>query len=291
MKTLFIRRISPGRSRAAGLLALGLLSFLWLAATARAQVSVSPAALYIDHTSRSGTLTLYNPGNLPAEVEISFAFGYPKSDEQGNVSVPVVEEAPKGEPSAVPWLRAFPRRLVLQPSQRQTVRVLAQPPAGLVDGEYWARVLVRARGGQAPIEQVRGDVRVQLEIETVIVNAITYRKGPVRTGLTVQESRAAAVQGGVELTIDLERSGNAAYLGRIRAQLIAPGGRIVSEVEEPVSVYRQIRRRLLLPVPGGRTGSGYIVRYTFDTERPDLPANGPLPLPPITGSMPVRPAS
>jgi P pilus assembly chaperone PapD len=133
-----------------------------------AAVSVSPIALYLDQATRTGTLTLYNPGALAEEVEIGFAFGYPVSDSAGNVSVPLFDTSPAGEPSAVEWMRAFPRRLRLEPGQRQVVRVMAQPPAGLANGEYWARVLVRSRGGQPPIEQTQGAVTLQLNVETVV---------------------------------------------------------------------------------------------------------------------------
>ena len=46
--------------------------------------------------------------------EVEFAFGYPQTDAEGNIQVPLSSEAAAGEPSAVPWLTAFPRRLVLE---------------------------------------------------------------------------------------------------------------------------------------------------------------------------------
>ena len=42
-------------------------------------------------------------------------------------------------------------------------RVLA---AGTADGEYWGRVLVKSRGGEPPVEQTQGNVRMQLALET-----------------------------------------------------------------------------------------------------------------------------
>src|SRR5690606_33960663 len=145
-------------------------------------VSVSPMAVYMSDRERTGTMTLYNPGSRAEEIEIGFAFGYPQTDAEGNIQVPIADEAPAGEPSAVPWLSAFPRRLVLEPGQRQVVRVLARPPADLAPGEYWARALVRSRGGQAPIEARQGDVGVQIDVETLVVVAVNYRNGPVGTG-------------------------------------------------------------------------------------------------------------
>ena len=270
--------------------ALGLAALAALAPAGRAAaVTVSPTALFIDARSPTGTLTLYNSGTRAEELEISFAFGYPRSDESGVIRVELVDTAAAGEPSIVPFLRAFPRRLVLEPGQRQTLRVLVQPPADLAPGEHWGRVLVRSRGGQAPIEQSQGDVRMQINVETVVATAVMFRKGEVATGVSVPAASAEAAEGGVQLTLDLERRGTAAYLGLVRAQLVAPDGSIASEAEDAVAVYRSLRRRFLLPLPAGATSAaGYTVRWSVSSDRPDLPATGYVKAEPVTGTAPVR---
>jgi hypothetical protein len=264
------------------------LAALLLAFGARpaAAVSVSPIAVYLDQNTRTATLTLYNSGALPEEVEIGFAFGYPVSDSAGNVSVPLADSAAAGEPSAVSWMRAFPRKLRLEPGQRQVVRVMAEPPAGLADGEYWARVLVRSRGGQPPIEQTQGAVTLQLNVETVVVAAASFRKGEVSTGVAVAEPRTIRAPEGVLLQVDLSRQGNAAYLGRVRAELLAPDGSVVAEVSDELAVYHRLRRRFLLPF-AGTPGPGYRVRYTFETVRPDLPPGGVVRAENVTGTVAV----
>ena len=278
-----MRRVtSPPRALAVALFLLATLA----SARSAAAVSVSPAALYMDQRTRSGVLTVTNPGALPVEIEVSFAFGYPQSDEAGVVGVPLLRVAPAGEPSAMEWLRAFPRRLVLEPGQSQAVRVLIQPPAELLDGEYWARVLVTARGGQPPIEEQRGNIRVLLDVETVVVTAVTYRKGPVATGLQVTGTTARITDEGALLLVDVERTGNAAYLGRIRAEVVGASGRVYGQATEELAVYRRIRRRVLVPLATAPP-EPVTIRYTVEAERPDLPPEGPLPAPRLTGSVPV----
>ena len=65
-------------------------------------------------------------------------------------------------------------------------------------------------------------------------------------------------------------------------------GATVAEVEDVVAVYRDLRRRFLLrsttPIPAGT----YTVRYVVDTERPDLPANGPIKAAAVRGTVAVR---
>lgn len=270
-------------ARVAGLLAaMAVLSSAYAAA-----VAVSPVAVYIDNRTRTGTLTLFNPGSRAEEIQVDFAYGYPQSDDEGNVSVPVTDTVPEGEPSAVSWLRAFPRRMVLEPGQRQVMRIVAEPPAGLADGEYWARALVRSRGGQPPIEERRGDVTVQVEVETVVIVAVNYRNGRVSTGLRVTGADAAWAGDTVRAIIDFERTGNAAFLGRVRAELLDAEGSTVASSEEVLAVYKSIRRRLDLAPPAGARPP-LRVRFTMDTERDDLPPGGPLPTERVVHEVAVR---
>lgn len=254
-------------------------------AAALRAVSVSPMSIFMTHTNRTATMTLYNPNPLPEEIEISFAFGYPQSDSAGDVSVPLSEVAPAGEPSAVPWLRAFPRRLVLQPGQQQVVRIMAQPPAGIEDGEYWSRVLVTATGGRPPVEQqVQPDVRVAISMRTIIVASLNYRKGQLSTGIEITDASARRSADGVQVTLDMARRGEAAYLGSIHLEFLDAAGNVVHEEDDIMSVYRMLRRRFTLPGMENVTR----VRYTVATERPELGQANVIRAPAVSGIIDVR---
>lgn len=279
-----VKSIRPVRRRTIMAAAIVVATLCAGAAALRA-VSVSPMSVFMSHTNRTGTITLYNPNPLPEEIEISFAFGYPQSDSAGDVTVPLSETAPAGEPSAVPWLRAFPRRLVLQPGQQQVVRILAQPPAGIDDGEYWSRVLVIATGGRPPVEQqVQPDVRVAISMRTIIVASLNYRKGRLTTGITMTNASAVRTANGLDVTLDMARQGEAAYLGRIRVELLDAGGAVVHEEEDIVSVYRTLRRRFTIPDMANVAR----VRYTLDTERPELGQANIITAPTVSGTVEVR---
>jgi P pilus assembly chaperone PapD len=264
---------------------LAALSVLLLAPSARA-VTVSPTALYLTSRNPSALLTLINTGSRAEEIEIAFGFGYPTSDSAGTLQVSITDSAAAGEPSAVDWLRAFPRRLVLQPGQRQVVRVTVVAPAGLANGEYWGRVLVKSRGGEPPIEQTQGQVHMQLSLETTFATAVFFQKGIMQTGVAATAA-ARRTSDGVQFTVDLHRQGNAVFLGRVRAELYDASEHKLAEAEDVVAVYRDLRRRFVLrgdtPLPAGPL----VVRYVVDTERPDLPSVGPVRGEPTAGSVAV----
>lgn len=276
-------RRTAGRRRIAA--AVAVVATLGAGAAALRAVSVSPMSVFMTHTNRTATITLYNPNPLPEEIEVSFAFGYPQSDSAGDVSVPLSDVAPAGEPSAVPWLRAFPRRLVLQPGQQQVVRILAQPPAGIEDGEYWSRVLVTATGGRPPVEQqVQPDVRVAISMRTIIVASLNYRKGRLTTGVEMTDASAVRTSDGVQVTLDMARTGEAAYLGSIHLEFLDAGGNVVHEEDDIMSVYRTLRRRFTM---AGMTNVTR-VRYTLATERPELGQANVITAPAVSGTIDVR---
>ncbi len=250
-------------------------------------VSVSPMSLFLDQATRSGRLTLANDGDRPAEVEIGFAFGYARSDSLGNVSVPLAEAAGPGEPTLIPYLRAFPRRLRLAPGQRGMVRILVTAPTGLEDGEYWARVLVAASGADAPVELKSERVSATLNIRSVVAVAANYRHGRVGTSLEVEGASAKATAGSVRLLLDLGRDGNAAWLGRVRAQVVDSAGRVMGSSAEDVAVYRPLRWGVTIPLDRAPEGGPVAVRFELSTERPDGQPGTLLEAPAVRGSVPV----
>jgi P pilus assembly chaperone PapD len=255
-------------------LGLALAGVLSLPALATSQgVLVAPHAVVIDHRSRSGSLSLYNPGDQPAEVSLSMFFGYPVTDSAGDFDLRTVERPDAALPSAAGWLEAFPKRMVLQPKERQTVRLLARPPAGLRDGEYWARVVVAAKAGSVPVSGVDSSagITVGLNLEVRTVLPLQYRKGAVATSVRASGLTAGVQGDSLAVRLHLVRQGTAAFIGTVRGALADSGGRTVATFSSPVAVYYEVDPRFTAALPGGRLAPGrYRLRVEVTTEREDL---------------------
>jgi hypothetical protein len=250
-----------------------------LAASAQGVV-VSPHAVFIDHRTRSGWVQLYNPTYEPSEVAIDALFGFPVTDSLGRMDLRIIDAPDSTWPSAVRWISAFPRRVVVPPQTRQTVRLLVNPPPGLADGEYWARLVITARGGTAPVsgaDSARGiTVGLNLEVRTII--PLLYRKGAPTTGLTLSNLRSEIGDDSIQVRARLKRNGSAAFLGTIRATLDAEDGSETGRFEQPISVYYDIDPVFALPrngLPPGR----YRLTFEVVSERSDLAAELVLPAP------------
>jgi hypothetical protein len=234
-------------------------------------VMVAPHAVYIDHRLRSGSVLLYNPGTERVEVTISTIFGYPTTDSSGAIKLDTLVR--DSAVSALDWIQAFPRRLTVGPRERQTVRLLARPPAGLADGEYWLRLVIAAQAGRVPISGVPDTTAIQvgltLEVRTII--GVNYRKGPVTTGVALSNVRAQVVGDSLITRSRLERRGNAAFVGTVRATLLDSAGAIRSSFTSPIGVYTTMEPRIGTPLaPPGLPRGRYWLRYEVVAEREDL---------------------
>jgi P pilus assembly chaperone PapD len=272
--------------------ALVILQLALLPAPLAAQgVLVAPHAVIIDHRTRSGSLSLYNPGTEPAEVSLSTFFGYPVTDSTGEFRLRTIEAPDSAAPSAAGWIEAFPKRTLLAPKERQTVRLLARPPVGLADGEYWARVVVSAKGGTVPVRGLADSsgVKVGLSLEVRTVLPLQYRKGRVSTGVRLSDVSATVEGDSLALRPHLTRTGNGAYLGTFRAVVRDSAGRTVASFSSPLAVYYEMAPRLTTPLPAAGLPPGvYQVQVEAAAEREDIAPGLLLVSPPERSSLAVR---
>jgi uncharacterized protein YbjT (DUF2867 family) len=199
-----------------------------------------------------------------------------------------VERPEASMPSAVGWVEAFPKRMVLQPKERQTVRLLARPPAGLRDGEYWARLVVTARAGSVPVTGVddSSGITVGLNLEVRTVLPLQYRKGPVATSVRASSLKADVKGDSLAVRLSLVRQGTAAFIGTVRGALADSTGRTVAAFSSPVAVYYEVEPRFAAALPGGRLPQGrYRLRVEVTTEREDLPPETLLAARPVRDSL------
>lgn len=260
-------------------------------ATLRAQgVMIAPHAVFMTQGSRSGAVTLLNPGTEPVEVSVSVFYGYTATDSTGQLTLVTIDHPDSTQPSASGWLQAFPRRLTVGPQEQQVVRLLATPPANLPDGEYWARLAFTAKAGQLPVAGVSdtGNIKVGLTLQVRTVIGLHYRKGVVRTGIAVSGLQAVRQGDSVVVHARIERQGNAAYLGTVRGTVVAPSGRVVGTFRVPVTVFYANEPRWAASI-GAVPADGYRLRLEITTEREDLQPEVLLQSPVVRDSVEVTP--
>ncbi len=259
-----------------------LMASVLLGVPAAAQaILVAPQGVVLSNRERSGSVELYNPSTRAAEVSIRAVYGHPTTTAEGDLTLAIVEQPDSTQPSAAGFVDAFPRRLVLQPNQRQTVRLLARPPAGLPDGEYWARLIIAARDAApatAPASDSAGmSVGLTLEVRTII--AVNFRNGVQHTGVQLGDLAARATADSLVLRAPMQRTGTAAWIGMTTVRLTNARGDVLATQAMQTAVYQSITPRFAFDRRTLAPGQ-YRISVDLNTDRPDVTQGTLLRAPP-----------
>jgi P pilus assembly chaperone PapD len=249
-------------------------------AVAAQAILVAPQSVVLKSRDRTGTVELYNPSARAAEVSIRAVYGHPTTTPDGDLTLVVIEQPDAAAPSAAGFVEAFPRRLVLQPNQRQTVRLLARPPAGLAEGEYWARLVIAAKDAEAPAaptDSTGVSVGLTLEVRTII--AVNYRNGAQRTGVQLGALTAQAQGDSLVVRAPMQRTGTAAWIGMTSVKLLDARGAVLASQSLQTAVYQSISPRFSFDRRGLAPGT-YRISVDMSTDRPDVTQSTLLRAPP-----------
>ncbi|WP_069132824.1 fimbrial biogenesis chaperone [Rhodohalobacter halophilus] len=252
------------------LLTLPFVLLLLFAVSVQAQVTISPTAVFLDKNSKVGSFYVSNPSNSAVEVRLGFEFAYPATDEDGRVFLNYEDEEAEEKFSLVPHLRAFPTTFVLQPGERQTVRLVGRIPQSSDPGMYWTRMRVSSNQLTPPIGEVaEGQVAAQVSFQIDQVTAVLVQHGDARTGLDIHSSQASVEDGRLVILTNVERTGNSPFIGSVETRVLNSSGEQIDSRRSSTSVYFQNNQRVEFDVSNWPAGE-YTVETTFESQRNDI---------------------
>jgi hypothetical protein len=241
-------------------------SILLISNTTIAQIRIAPPTLLLDDRKPTDRYIIHNSSFNLVEVEVELMYGYQHTDENGNTFFKRYNEIPDDEPSALEWVRIYPRHFILRPGEEQIVRMAARPPAGLPAGEYWVRPVIIT---QEPINLSDGGVSVNMTAKVNMrrrdVLSLAYRRGQVRTEINIETLRAWKEDGEIFLMAELERGGNAAYIGEAKVRVINTAGEEIASYSRRVQVFKSQNRTFRLPLEKLSEGE-YMVELELATD-------------------------
>jgi hypothetical protein len=236
-----------------------------------AQVAVAPPIVFCSPDHRFGDLNIENRTTVPQEVSVEFTFGYPSSDSLGTMNMQYGDTATEKELSLKPYLKLFPKKFVMQPGDKQIVRIAANVPVSCKDGFYWTRVITTSAEQQGHVDTVRKDVTTKLNYIFRQVTTAAYQKGGLTNGTTITGKGVSKNNAGTLILWYINKDGNAPYFGTATAKIFDANGALVDEIKETIAVYVSMMKRSILTkdLPAGT----YTVDISLAPQRNDIPAD------------------
>ncbi|MEM9739367.1 MAG: molecular chaperone [Pseudomonadota bacterium] len=240
-----------------------------------AELMIAPTRIVLENGERSSELVLVNKAAEQGAYRISLE----NRRMLTNGSLETVDEARDGERFADDILRFSPRRALLEPGGRQTIRVSAQT-AGLEPGEYRShlRVMGAPTSAGRTLSEATSEGGDAISIELIAVRSLTIpaiiRVGDLDASVEIQSaSTAPSDEVGETLFIArLTRTGDRSTYGDIELY--------VEDQAEPVYFARGIaiytpntERDVILPMPDeiAERLKGQTVRIAYVSSDPLRP--------------------
>lgn len=235
-----------------------------------AQVTISPTTLFIDSQQRFETLLIMNSSNVAQEIKLSWQFGYPKANENGDIAMIYDDAEEAAKHSAADWIRGFPKRFILEPGARQTVRVTVKAPRNLEDGTYWSRLKTTSNAVSAEIGTAEpGGITTNISIQFNQVTAVFFKHGALSTGIDIENINNVVDGQNLHVLAHYKKTGNSPFLGTMYSKIIASSGTVVKEGQVLLSIYYDGLRRLDFDISDLPAGT-YDVETTISSGRGDI---------------------
>ncbi|MEX0719364.1 MAG: hypothetical protein WD059_01770 [Balneolaceae bacterium] len=245
---------------------------LLLLTSAYSQVTIAPTNLFVDENSKFGTYMVINNSNENQEISIDFIFSYSALNEDGERSIVENDTLRAQDHSIADVIRAFPQNFILNPGQRQIVRLRVAAPNDLPDGTYWARIKTSASPESPPVELAQTEtVTANLGLIVEQVTGLYYKVGSVNTGISINDiSPRQTENGSLEVVTNYQRTGNSPFLGSVITTLMNAEGKVVQQGRTSTTLYFDGTHKQEINAADIEPGE-YTIKVEFVTQRNDVP--------------------
>lgn len=197
------------------------ISFIWPPAAVAQGVGdlmITPTRVVFEGRTRTAEVVLIHRGTQRATYRLSFQ----KMRMNENGSLEEIKTPGPNDRFAEDMIRYSPRRIVLDPGQPQTVRLLLRKPRNLEPGEYRSHFLIRAlppKDAGTNIESVErkpGEISVQLTMIYGVSIPVIVRHGDLSAKAALEDLALAPPRDGETgkgLSLRVKRAGTKSIYG------------------------------------------------------------------------------
>jgi hypothetical protein len=262
---------------------ISLFALLLFGAEAFSQVGIYPQAVFLSPKNRSSNLKVINSNDQIKEIQIEMKFGYPGLDSLGKSTMIVGDTLPEAkEYSAVPYVKVFPKRLILKGKEEQTVRFMLGNTAGLNDGTYFGRILIISKNPPEEIDTTTktDKITAKIDIQFTLMSALIVEKGKRDCILRITGNGVYTDSANVNIFVNIEKTGNSPFLGTAELNIFDNDGNKVEAKKEMSPIYFSSKKAFKIEKSKFKNGK-YKVELKMTNEHKDVPDDFKVPFEPL----------
>lgn len=260
--------------------------FCWIlfSGSVYSQLSVMPPVVYIDPSTNSGTTTLKNETNAAKEATITFQYGFLKPDKDGISNVDTLDKSME-KYSLLPYVKAFPKKVLIPPFGQQAVKFFLKNPKELPDGTYWVRLIITAVDVVKPVDSLKGNtssVQVDFRLRSKTNSIVVLPKGTNRSSAVKFLGADFDIEKeNVNLILDLDKTGNSPFWGNADITVYDASGSQVLKESRGLQLYVSGKLRFAFPRTYFRNGT-FKFSVNITNKRDEVPEEYRIKFAPIS---------
>lgn len=236
------------------------------------QILISPYIVYIDEKNKNGNFIVQNESENIYEVSVKFLFGYPISDSIGQITMKYIENDSTHSYSINNFIRAFPKKFILEPKKRQIIRLTIKAPDTLESGTYWTRIITSAVPFSDQSDTLSSGITAKIKFVLNQVTTCMYRVNPAESGLKIENYELNYDSTSTTLVLNLKRIGNSPFIGNLLIKILDEKGNIVKDLIDYVPVYFELQKRFVFNYTDFEPNKSYIIHITASNiEKEEIP--------------------
>lgn len=241
-----------------------------------AQIIISPYVIYLDSKNQFANMIVQNESEEPYEIGISFKFGFPVSDSLGNFTMKYIDEPSNEYPSILNYVRAFPKKFILNPKQKQLIGLTIKPPQNLEDGTYWVRIVTSStkQKSQPLLDTNNQNLNAQINFILNQITTMLYRTPNSTTGIDIINAKYYKYDDRLDVVTSLKRLGNSPFFGDVKVSLYNSENKLIKTDTQHVKIFYDMYIKNSFNLLELQKGNYRAVISITHNEKEDIPNPG-----------------
>jgi hypothetical protein len=252
---------------------------------------MNPMVLFIDYETKIGSFEIVNPSDEVREFKFTLIFGYNRYDSLGNGYIEYNDSETEKRYSLIPYLKLFPKRLVIPPRESQTVRVIISNLPEDLNRTLWTRIIINSEPIVQQIDTsnilAEGQVKAQIKIVTEVNGIIAINCGKATSVLDFDLYSINKDTNFTKLIFDFQKSGTSPFFGSMILKITDENNQVLIDNDYNIVAYESTR--FAIPIDSKALKPGKLnIEATVNNVRITTPPKLRIPFNPLTNKFNIE---